>query len=117
MTSTTQANCVQNSLMALVSHVSNLEDFSNSFKNAVVIFHYKKAFYLHPLEAIGGQPGVLDGVLEASHHLLNVAHPARCVAVDIFVDTAMKERFANPNFLEFEQDRMCRVTQRVVDLG
>ena len=44
--------------------------------------------YLQPLEAVGGQPRVLDRMLEAGHHILNVAHPARGVAVDVLVDAA-----------------------------
>ena len=47
--------------------------------------------YLQPLEAVGGQPRVFDRMLEAGHHILNVAHPTRGVAVDVLVDAAKGE--------------------------
>ena len=54
--------------------------------------------YLQPLEAVGGQPRVFDRVLEAGHHILNVAHPTRGVAVDVLVDAAKVNlgRLKNP---------------------
>ena len=54
--------------------------------------------YLQPLEAVGGQPRVLDRMLEAGHHILNVAHPTRGVAVDVLVDAAKVNlgRLKNP---------------------
>ena len=54
--------------------------------------------YLQPLEAVGGQPRVFDRMLEAGHHILNVAHPTRGVAVDVLVDAAKVNlgRLKNP---------------------
>ena len=64
--------------------------------------------YLQPLEAVGGQPRVFDRMLEAGHHILNVAHPTRGVAVDVLVDAAK----VNLGRLKNSQTCMARLRDR-----